>query len=445
MLAACFGLLFVVFTPPGQSADDAEHFFRAYQVATGGWVASRENNLVGGPLPEDLAVIAKLIPRGINGRRQNPADILKIVHFDRSPAQSGQTMFIGFPNMAKNIPLLYLPQALGITFGKALDASPIALNYLARFGNLLVWIAVVFTAIKTIPMAKWLLLAVALTPMSLFLATSMSADTMTYGLCFLFIALVMKLAFGRPAVTMQSLLLLLTLCALVALSKVVYVVLIFLVLLIPRSKFTSNRRYLAFMGLCFGLGIGMALSWSAVVINLHVPANPGQTADPSAQIAFILSEPLRYLAIFASAVFNGFSELARQLIGVLGWLDTRLPSWFYLASYAAIGLISLFDQTAEVELNVLSKLIILAVFSAGTLLVFTGLYINWTPVGGTVILGVQGRYFIPLSLLFWLSFYRLTGFDKRIPRRCVGLFVVVFYSAMLSYVSWLLLHRYYVF
>ena len=396
-------------------------------------------------MPKELTIIAEMVPRGFRGRQQHPADVLKKIQGADSSTQYGETIFFSFPNMALNFPVLYLPQALGIAIGKWFDASPIALSYLARLTNLLVWIVVVAVAIRTIPMAKWLMLLVALTPMSLFLATSNSADTLTYGICFLFIATVLNLAFGRTALTIPSLLLLVVLGVLVALSKLVYVALILLVVLIPRSKFDSNLRYFGFIALCLVLAAGAALLWSRTVLNLYLPANPDETPDASAQINFILSEPIRYLAILVNTMVERVGILARQLIGVLGWLDTPLPAWFYAVSYAALGLVSLVDQNPAVRLRLYAKFIILAIISAGTFLVFTGLYIKWTSVGGPVVKGLQGRMFIPFFFLLWLLLYRIVVFDQRLLRYDLSLPVISYCVLTLGYASWLLLNRYYLF
>ncbi len=445
VLASCFGILFLIFTPPGQSPDDPEHFFRAYHVATGNWLATRNGNLVGGQLPKDLATVAKIVPRGTKGRQQRPADIVQRIHFNRSATESEQTMFIRFPNMALNFTFLYIPQALGINIGLAFNASPIALHYLSRATNLLVWIVLVFYAIKILPMAKWLMLIVALTPMSLFLASSVSADSLTYGICFVFIAAVMQQAFSSAALSVKSSLLLLALSALIALSKFVYIALVALVFLIPRAKFRSTWHYVQFIALCFAAAVVMAFFWSKLMLALYMPASPGETPDPQAQISFILAQPLRYLTIFIVSLAGKLEDIVRQLIGVFGWLDTPLPGWAYVLSYAAIALVSVLDRNKQIRLGLDSKLIILTVITLGTVLIFTGLYVKWTSVGGDFIMGVQGRYFIPLFFLFWLLFYHLRILADRVPYLNPGLTTISFCVIQLSCVSWLLANRYYLF
>src|SRR5262249_52958378 len=53
-------------------------------------------------------------------------------------------------------PLAYVPQVLGITLGRILNLSPLLLMYLGRIFNLISWTFLIFTAIKTTPIYKWL-------------------------------------------------------------------------------------------------------------------------------------------------------------------------------------------------------------------------------------------------------------------------------------------------
>jgi uncharacterized membrane protein len=444
LLALCFGLLFLLSTPPGQVPDGQQHFFHAYQLSTGQWLPDRSHDSVGGILPRDLATISKLVPRGIYGRQQRPADILELALAERPRDYAQHTTFIRFPNMALNVPFLYLPQALGITIGERFGLSVVGLHYLARLFNLLVWTAVMLLAVRAIPMAKWLMMLIALTPMSLFLATSTSADALVYSLCFLFVGTVMRHVFAEGPLGGGALVLLLLLCIVVTLTKIVYIALLLLLLLIPRTRFASNRRYAGFVMLCFGVAGLAAVWWSTMVLHLYVPGgNPGGPADPEAQIGFILSNPKLYLSIVATTVVSQFVYQARLLIGVLGWLDTPMPPWLYVAYYAVIPVVSILDRTTGVRLDLVQKSIVLAACAAGFLLVLTSLYLKWTPVGSPVIIGVQGRYFIPLSFLFWLLLYRLPVLGEQGAPRALGLSVTLFCTVALSFVSWLLLNRYY--
>ena len=47
-------------------------------------------------------------------------------------------------------------------------------------------------------------------------------------------------------------------------------------------------------------------------------------------------------------------------------------------------------------------------------LIFTSLYVQWTKVAADIIEGVQGRYFIPISLLFFLICSPFKKYSKKL-------------------------------
>ena len=58
------------------------------------------------------------------------------------------------------------------------------------------------------------------------------------------------------------------------------------------------------------------------------------------------------------------------------------------------------------------KIVSIVVLGACILLIFTSLYVQWTPVKSNVIDGIQGRYFIPLLLLIPMIATKIS--DKKI-------------------------------
>ncbi len=67
--------------------------------------------------------------------------------------------------------------------------------YLARFANLLLYVLIVYSAIKLTPVHKWVFFLLALMPMTLYEAASLSADSFTIAVSFLLIALFLKFSF----------------------------------------------------------------------------------------------------------------------------------------------------------------------------------------------------------------------------------------------------------
>ena len=60
------------------------------------------------------------------------------------------------------------------------------------------------------------------------------------------------------------------------------------------------------------------------------------------------------------------------------------------------------DNTLRNKFKLYQKVILSLTLLAIIALIFTSLYVQWTTVGSQSILGVQGRYFIPILPLFML-------------------------------------------
>jgi uncharacterized membrane protein len=82
------------------------------------------------------------------------------------------------------------------------------------------------------------------------------------------------------------------------------------------------------------------------------------------------------------------------------------------------------DRNDDVKLNLKDKLIISLCLILSVLLITTATYIYWSEVGGAVT-GLQGRYFIPLSPLFFLLLYTNKDFFKIRPQFLKILGIVV--------------------
>jgi uncharacterized membrane protein len=111
---------------------------------------------------------------------------------------------------------------------------------------------------------------------------------------------------------------------------------------------------------------------------------------------------------------------------VFGWYEYPMPLTVIVVSYLtlllAIG-VGLPRSCRTAIVSSCSAIIVL-------LLIMTACYLDWTPVGESVIGGLQGRYFIPvLPLLIFLS---LSGEPPKLDRSLfliaalVSIFSVVF-------------------
>lgn len=406
-IAVIYGILFLVITPPFQVADEYNHFYRAFQISEAHIIAERQQNQVGGLLPKSLVITANKVSQNLIFHPENKQNTKNIFSVLSLPLDSYNRVFLHFPNTSLYSPIPYLPQAFGIALGKIMDFSPLLMMYLGRIFNLLVWVWLGFISIKTTPVYKWLIFLLLLTPMSLFQASSLSADPVTNGISLLLVTICLRCAFEKSKrVPKVAFYIIVLLGMLLAISKQAYIPLIFLYLLIPIKKIRNKKSYfINFIALVLSTIFANAI-WSFFIKGLIIPLRPDvSNVSAGAQLMFLLGNPLNLFVVIQNSLSIHGIEYINQFIGVLGWLDTPLPPmyiWFHLI---ILLLVSLLNNQEKVTISLKQKLIIFMSLSLSFIIIMALVYLSWTPVGKNVIEGVQGRYFIPIAPLFFFLFY----------------------------------------
>lgn len=447
--AVSFGLMFLLITPPFQAPDEGNHYFRAFQVSEGRLKAEKQDDGVGGTLPASLLYTFQHVSRDIPFHPENKQKIGDILSLIDLPLQKKEREFIHFPNTALYSPVPYLPQASGIFVGKLFGLSPILLMYMGRVSNLLVWLILIYLAIKITPVYKWVFLLLSLTPMSLFQAASLSADVFTNGISFLFISLILQIAYGEKKTPSSHIIyLLILLTVLLSLSKQVYFILPLLFLIIPRNKIGSLKKYYALFLLLFFLSLASMMFWyfsvsdiSREVFRIYLP-NTKPAVHPGKQVSFILSYPVKFLEIMVNTFMREGRGYLEQFIGILGWLDTKLPGFIINSYLAVLCVIALIENRKNIRISIKDKLILFCTSVICIVLVFLAMYIGWSRVGYNFIEGVQGRYFIPISPVIFLLLYnkKITVGTERVRWK---IFISSFVLLVLSWTVYVLIKRYY--
>ena len=447
--AITWGTLTVFITPPFQVPDEPNHFFRAYQVAGGTLFPVTQHNQVGGFIPSSMIKTWKIFGDIASHpeRKIKPENISKSLEIPLNPENK---TFAFFPNTGQYLPFPYIPQFLAIITGKLFNAPPLILLYLGRLLNLFSWIIMVALAIRITPVFKWFFLMLALTPMSVFQASSFSADALIYGTAFFYTAFIFKLAFDENRSPKKyDLGFLIILLVFLILSKYVYFFLFFLCFLIPVKKAGNIRNYLLTALLLFVIaGIAVTIGGYFVkrIYESVDPAvnyfgnGPGiPTINPDLQVQYILTHVGSYIeSILLTFWKNKF--FISTFIGNLGWLDTPLPVLYILAAFITLILMALGDGNENVIISIKRKSVLLFSLCSVIFVICTLLYVSWTPVGGSVIDGFQGRYLIPVApVAFALLYNRQLKFPER--TKCIGsiIFIVISFLVM----NYSLISRYY--
>lgn len=411
IISLTFGITFAIVTPPFQTPDELVHFYRAYQVSTGQLLEIKEGDTVGGYLPSSLVNITKEVSKGIATNVDKKQDVSLVMKFLKVPLNKDKIQLQEFSSTVMYTPIVYMPQCVGINLGKMFNASPLILMYFGRISNLIIFSVIMYIVLKLMPFKKNIIFLIGLTPMILAQAGSLSGDAITNALSFLCIALVLNYAFGdKKKVVYKDIIILFTAFTLLALCKQVYFIFCFLFLIIPYNKFKSKKQYFVLFGCLIFVAVSAIITWSLLIKNITVFNSISTNISVKDQIKFVISHPIKYIIVLLRTIHNYWFDYLKMYIGVLGWLDTTLPVSVYRV-YIFIYLLILFFEDSTI-ISYKNKIIAVSIFIISFVLVMSALYASWSPVGNDLVIGVQGRYFIPIVPLISLVIGKRNKFIK---------------------------------
>lgn len=406
--AMAFGILLIVLAQPMcNSWDEQIHFKRSYTIASGKTVRWTE--------------AAQCIAERTNFRCNTKAEFAQLRDYMNQrddvivEEEARNSLFVSYQNLA------YLPMALFLGIGKLLRLPFSVLFAFGKLGNLFLYVFVMFWAIRLAKNKKLFLVFIAMLPTPLFQACSYTYD----GVVFSFVTLGCVLwcretFFGEERMNRRAVAAAGCLFVLGCLSKAVYIPVVLLMLLLPQLR--KQPKKVKRM-----LGAGVLLIFALVMMTFVLPV-----------VTNILSGNLSYGGDSrggdTSAVRQMISmvkhpwESIRLLIGDICSLDNfrnlgnvESDSYFFgnlmLLNYSAMG--TLADKWCILLLPALTvllfheepgneriarckageKALMWGVFAVIVLLIWTALYLSFTPVGASGIAGVQARYYLPLLYL----------------------------------------------
>jgi len=305
----------------------------------------------------------------------------------------------------------YLPMAAAMKTGKFLRLGWDKILMLTRLANLLVYVALMWLAIRLIPSGKALLALIGLLPQNLFLASTVSYDPFITGCLSVGTAYCLKLLSpdegnGRRRKIQTALMLLFFVLG--CLPKAVYAPLVLLAVMIPFRREQNRKKKWIFTGAAFGICLAAFLAFILPVL-ISPPSGGdlrGGAVSEAGQLEFIASDPLRYAGILLSQMARWipqcfFGADCTVFLGHLSNGQTRVqispvPWLILLVFLVAAGLTTLFLKRRKPELSVPERLWILLLVFGTSALIWTAMYVAFTEPGAVEIAGVQGRYFIPL-------------------------------------------------
>ncbi len=418
IFALIFGLIFVFITPPFQSVDENFHFLRAYGIASGDFIAEKQDTSVGTYMPASLGnfigeynYLIKNINAKVSLKTLKESAKLKLNPEDKT--------FLSYPNTALYSPVSYIVPSSVIFAAKFVKLPPLFMLYSARIFDLLIYVLLGYCALKFIPIFKQCVFLILLMPMNLSLGASVSSDAALIPISVLFFALLVKLYQNKQDINYKYCIMLTLFSLFFALTKQ-YIFMSFFVLLLPMKL---NKKIIILL-----ISIFAACLWSCVVKNLYIPLS--DLANPIAQLKFILSNPLMYLFILVMTTIAKAFRLIVTSIGVLGWQDTRLDIITYI-TYPLLILITALNGEKFLQKADAVKMFLLTIFSY--CVIVTLIYLSWTSPKAFVVTGLNGKYFTPILLPFLVSVTQFLKCEIKIkPVFIYGFSFLIVFSAVIS-------------
>lgn len=410
------GIFYMAVLPPFSAPDEARHFVSAYRLSSelmGRQAVVDKEFAVSASLEERKAMEkgGRVLVREGDGRKEPYAQVERasygLVLSELFTEDHSKGVTVRPEVFVRTTPVVYLPQALGITVARLLHLGYIPLIYLGRLFNLAAFAGLSWLAERLMPFRKEVLMAVSLLPMSLHLAASLSYDAVLIGLSMVFVAWCFYLAYEKKRVGTADVVILGLLLVLLEPCKVVYLPLAGICLLIPAAKFGSRRRYWISVASVVAVLVLSVFLLNHVVLSGWMQDGENAISWQGGAAGYTLSDILKrpyraFLVCYETFATQLDYYQATMLGGYLGNLDPDLyVPYFGLILLWVVLILSAVRQAGEpVFMKAGQKVFIgfLLILSVG--LVFFSMLLGWTPKGFTYITGIQGRYFLPLLPLF---------------------------------------------
>lgn len=412
------GVLFAFANPPLQTPDESDHYLRTYAISMGrldfdaargypddvsdllaafpgAWVNAHTSVGVGtdpdtgAEKAYDTAGYA-LKQYGKDGAVQSIADSFAqyLAHDGTAPAVREPISFLVLP---------FLPGALGMALARLLGFGALGCLYGGRLGNLLAYTLLCYAALRTVKRCRPVFLCVMLLPVSLFMGASLSYDATLLGCYYMMLALLTVPEWDAHTALFY------TLACVFANGTKPYINLLWVLLplTVRKREWKAKRSRGVWCGsmLAGSLALTLFVEQYGTLLRRNyglIARQGGEAVNGGQQLAFILRNPLRYLAVLWGTLYENQGFIGQ--LGVFGWRDLPIP----VINLAAVVVLCLAAVLCAEGQQALGRRragwlgVFAAVYMAGAM---TAMYITFTPVAMVRIVGLQTRYFLPCWLI----------------------------------------------
>lgn len=301
----------------------------------------------------------------------------------------------------------YFAPALGITIARLFRMGSLQEFLLGRLFNLLLWTAIITLAIRIIPIGKEIIFCVALLPISIQEGMSYAYDSIVISLMLLniamFINLLNKLGESKKEWYRRFFLYLIVSIIFFCCKGHAYFSFLIFPLLLEVLRWMKCRQRALALEIILIIVMGVVVIVGLLYIHNHTELFPvvshklqwDETAE-SYSLSYMLHHPIETIKVLSNTIQKkGFEYIMLGIGASMGWLNKSLSQGL-LVSFLILLLVSTITENGEKSpIHSIERLNLLLVALISSLCVMVALLIDWTPLGSDVVMGLQGRYFLP--------------------------------------------------
>lgn len=320
---------------------------------------------------------------------------------------------------------LYLPQIVGATIAYVFNCNLFTLVFIAALSNLLFYVIIISYSIKQIPFGKEMFFLLAICPSAIKSAASLSYDGFINCLAFLLISYIIKMVYSEK-IDRKDLLIAAVIFVVLSPCKLVYIFMGFFFFMLPiRQK--AGKGYFKEI-LCIGLGAALML----VVVQFNnirslMNRSQGVVMSPFGEESYsyldIIRQPKAIIKLFVFTITRDLGDIVAKAFARIQYIE--YPLFLIMGLVCCIIMVLFYSK--KIIFTRKNKIV-----SVGTIfIVVSALFtsaIAWTKKTSISLMGVQGRYFIPILPICFLllkSYMKNSKENASLKNRWILIFLFI--------------------
>ena len=385
-------LMYFILFLPFSAPDSVVHFSTSYRFSSLLLNKEKSNDWVGRAEDADFYKMM----RGGNPISADYEKIAENIHLFATNDKVSE-MPVKADHMKFYSIISYFPLSLGFILGRLCNLSSFFTIYLSRFLLLLCYILTISHTIKKSSVGKNIIAMTALLPMPLMMSSAFNYDGMVIISSFAFIFSVFSLDFNRTRYSLYECMFWAFVVGSVKGGGYILLLLLGLILIERDNKKSIRDVFL----ICLS-GIFSILLFDLILVYDQHLFQFGVKNSEKMLASDAFCHPLMYMKM-ALNTYKAWGIGYMEHIGGtnLCWLEATIPSFVPWSMFSIIIIISIFEQTKKrvfgiKDIVIMSLIILLVLFTLPIML------LSWTPVDSQLILGLQGRYYLPVVPLAFI-------------------------------------------